>query len=224
MTSANPGDRFGRLVVVEQADDYVTPSGKKYPRYLCQCDCGKTKLIDKNNLLKGKTLSCGCLQKERASAARKTHGDTDSRLYNVWSAIKRRCYNKDVPEYQRYGARGIYMCDEWRESYNAFREWALSAGYDYNAPHGMCTIDRINNEDGYHPDNCRWVSQEVQMNNVGYNHHETYNGETHTIAEWEKLLNIKRGKIFNRMRYGWSFEEAILAPSDARKTRGHNHQ
>lgn len=103
MANANPGDRFGRLVVIEQADAYITPSGKKYPRYLCKCDCGNVKKIDKNNLLKGNTLSCGCLQKERTSAATKTHGDTDSRLYNVWCAMKRRCYNPDVKEYRLYG-------------------------------------------------------------------------------------------------------------------------
>ena len=222
MANAVPGDRFGRLVVIEQADDYVTPSGKKYPRYLCKCDCGNTKLIDKTNLLKGKTLSCGCLQKERASAARKTHGDTDSRLYNVWCAMKRRCYNENVPEYPLYGGRGIFMCDEWRNDYGAFREWAVANGYDYNAPRGQCTIDRIDTNGGYAPENCRWVSQKEQMNNVRYNHREVYNGEEHTLAEWGEILDIDPQKILRRMNMGWSFQDAVEAPDDARTTRGHN--
>lgn len=222
MANANPGDRFGRLVVIEQADAYITPSGKKYPRYLCKCDCGNVKKIDKNNLLKGNTLSCGCLQKERTSAATKTHGDTDSRLYNVWCAMKRRCYNPDVKEYRLYGGRGISVCDAWRDNYEAFRDWAIIAGYKYDAPRGACTLDRIDTDGNYSPENCRWVSQKEQMNNVRYNHRESYHGETHTIAEWEGILGMKPGKILNRMKCGWSFEDAVEAPADARSTRGNN--
>lgn len=219
------GERFGRLTVIERAPDYVTPSGKKYPRYLCKCDCGQTKSIDKINLISGKTLSCGCMQKERASAATKKHGDTDSRLYGVWCAIKRRCYNASVPEYHLYGGRGITMCDEWKDNYEAFRNWATSNGYKEGAVRGECTIDRIDCDGNYTPDNCRWVNMKQQMNNVRYNHYETYNGESHTIAEWGDILGIDPQKIRQRMgKYGWSFAEAVEAPQDARTTRGRNHK
>lgn len=219
------GERYGRLVVVERAQDYVTPSGKKYPRYLCQCDCGKTKLVDKINLVSGKTLSCGCLRNERTSAATKTHGDTNSKLYGVWCAIKRRCYTESVPEYRLYGGRGITMCDEWRNSYEAFKKWAFDNGYTPDAPHGTCTIDRIDCDGNYTPENCRWITQKQQMNNVRYNHYETYRGETHTIAEWGEILGISPLKIRRRMTaLGWTFAEAVEAPADARSTRGRNHK
>lgn len=221
----NPGERYGRLTVIGRANDYISPSGKKYPRYLCQCDCGKTKEIDKINLISGKTLSCGCMQKERTSAATKKHGDTDSRLYGVWCAMKRRCYNHAVPEYRLYGGRGITVCEQWKEDYGAFMKWSLASGYDPEAGRGGCTLDRIDCDGNYSPENCRWITQEEQMNNVRYNHRETYHGETHTIAEWGKKLGIDPQKIRRRMNtQGWSFAEAVEAPSDARTTRGKNHK
>lgn len=195
----NSGDRYGRLVVIERAPDYVTKSGKKYPRYLCQCDCGNKKVIDSRNLYKGLTLSCGCLHKERTSAANSTHRDTDSRLYNVWSAIKRRCYNPTVPEYKRYGARGIDMCQDWKDNYESFMKWAMKNGYDPDAPRGQCTIDRIDNNKGYYPENCRWVSNIVQLNNISTNHNISHNGEEHSIADWSRILGIEYGKLYQRL-------------------------
>ena len=195
----NSGDRFGRLVVIERAPDYVTESGKKYPRYLCKCDCGNMKVIDKRNLYKGLTLSCGCLHKERTSAANSTHRDTDSRLYNVWSAIKRRCYNPTVPEYSRYGARGIDMCQEWKNDYGSFMKWAIENGYDKDAPRGQCTIDRIDNDKGYSPENCRWIPISVQMNNVSTNHNIEYDGETHSIADWARKLGMDYKELYKRL-------------------------
>ena len=224
MANANPGDRFGRLVVIRQVDDYITQSGKKYPRILCKCDCGNEKIIDKRNLLKGFTQSCGCLRNERISAANKTHGDTDSRLYNVWSAMKRRCYNETVPEYKNYGGRGISMCDDWKDNYSSFKEWAYSTGYDDKAPRGQCTIDRIDVNGNYCPENCRWATVKEQMSNTRKNHQETYRGETHTIAEWGDILQIDPQKIRTRMQYGWSFQDAVEAPDDARTTRGQNRK
>lgn len=188
----------------------VDKSGKMRTSYRCACDCGREKIVDGTNLSSGKTLSCGCLQKEMASRSNKTHGDTDSRLYNVWSAIKRRCYNSTVPEYHRYGGRGITMCDDWKNDYSKFREWALATGYNYDAPRGECTIDRINTDGNYEPSNCRWTTQKEQMNNVSYNHYEEYNGEKHTIAEWADIYDIPYSLLFNRInRYGYKIEEAL---------------
>lgn len=206
----NNGDRFGRLVVIDRLPDYVTLTGKKYPRFLCQCDCGKTKSVDKINLLSGKTLSCGCLQKERTSKASKKHGDTDSRLYNVWCAMKRRCYNKSVPEYVNYGARGVTMCDEWRDDYTAFMQWAISNGYQGDAKRGVCTIDRIDNNKGYFPDNCRWVTMREQCNNERRNHLFEYHGETRTVSEWAELFHLSYEKLYQRLvRYHWDIQRAL---------------
>lgn len=218
LTTPSPGDRFGRLTVIERSEDHVSKSGKRYAMYLCRCDCGKEKSIDKVNLVSGKTMSCGCLRNERVTDAISTHGDANSRLYNVWCAMKRRCYNKSTKEFSLYGGRGIDVCDEWRNSYEAFRDWALQNGYRYDAARGECTLDRIDCNGGYRPDNCRWVDTRTQMNNVRYNHYETYNGETHTISEWGRILNIDPQKIRNRMRYGWSFKRAVETDYDARSS------
>lgn len=203
------GMRFGRLTVVELVDDYVSPKGKHRKQYKCLCDCGTEKVIIGENLSRGLTLSCGCLQKERGAEANRTHGDTDSRLYNVWCAMKRRCLNPNVPEYPLYGGRGIKICDEWME-YPNFYNWSYETGYDPNAPRGQCTLDRIDVNKGYCPENCRWVTQQEQMNNVRYNHYETYNGETHTIAEWARIYNIPYYRLEQRLtRYGYNIEQAL---------------
>ena len=205
------GLSFGRLTVISRVDDYVTPSTKRRrAQWLCRCECGTEKVVLGEALTRGLTLSCGCLQKERASEARTTHGLTSSRLYSVWSSINGRCYDPDLPTYHRYGGRGITVCDEWRESFQAFHDWAFANGYDENAPRGQCTIDRIDNDLGYTPDNCRWVTQEVQMNNVSYNHYETYNGETKTVAQWAKDYNIPYALLLDRLnRYGYPIEKAL---------------
>lgn len=204
------GERFGRLTVIAPAEDFIRKDGRHRARWLCRCDCGNEKVVYGENLTRNVTKSCGCLQKERASETKTVHGDTDSRLYGVWCAIKRRCFNEEDPAYHRYGGRGIIMCEEWKNDYSSFREWALNHGYDINALRGECTIDRIDNDKGYYPDNCRWTDQKTQMSNVSYNHYETYNGETHTIAEWARKYNMPYSKLFQRVSYyGYTMEEAL---------------
>lgn len=207
------GMRFGRLIVFERVEDHVSPSGKCNIQYKCLCDCGKEKIVFGTNLSRGLTNSCGCLQKERASAAKTTHGETDSHLYGVWCAIKRRCYQKYDPNYSNYGGRGIIMCDEWKNDYKTFRDWAYAHGYNPEAKRGECTLDRKDVNGNYCPENCRWITQQEQMNNVRYNHLETYNGETHTIAEWARLYNMSYSKLSQRLnRYGYDIEKALLTP------------
>ena len=204
------GMRFGRLTVLGLSDDYVAPNGKHRKQYKCLCDCGSEKVIIGENLSRGLTLSCGCLQKERASQSNTKHGETDSRLYNIWCAMKRRCLNPNVPEYLLYGGRGISICDAWMD-YSNFSNWANNTGYDSNAKRGQCTIDRIDVDGDYCPENCRWVTQQEQMNNVRYNHYVTYNGETHTIAEWARLYNMPYAKLSQRLnRYGYDIEKALI--------------
>lgn len=160
------GNRYGRLTVVCRAGS--TKGG--IARWLCQCDCGGKKVVTGSRLRSGETRSCGCLEQEtRVSNGHKrmrpTHGMSKSRLYDVWHGMKARCYRSTHPHYSDYGGRGISVCDEWADSFSAFAEWALSHGYDENAPKGKCTLDRIDPDGDYCPENCRFADMVVQQNN-----------------------------------------------------------
>ena len=149
------GKRFGRLV----AEKYV--GGGKW---LCRCDCGAAVEVDGSSLNSGNTKSCGCLRSDTVKAIRTKHGQSGKRLYQVWQGMKARCSNPHNVHYKDYGGRGISVCEEWQD-YSVFRDWALENGYDTNAEHGGCTLDRINNDGNYCPSNCRWVDMSVQAKN-----------------------------------------------------------
>lgn len=200
---------FERLRVVRRVDDAV--SGKRRrAKWLCECECGNTVVVFGDNLRDGKTLSCGCYQKQRASDTNSIHKETDHRLYGVWCAMKSRCTNPNVPTYHRYGGRGISVCEEWKNSYEAFRNWAYGNGYVPNRPRGEYTLDRIDNDGNYEPDNCRWVSQSDQMSNVSYNHVVEYEGRTWTIAELARRFDIPYERLYQRIHvYNYPIEKAI---------------
>lgn len=154
------GQRFGHLTVLERAE-----KGKFSGAYwLCRCDCGAEKIIRGLTLKNGRTQSCGCLQKEVASQLctkmRNKHGGHGSRLYRIWKNMHSRCYNANVGNYSYYGGRGITICNEWLNDFSAFRAWALSHGYQDDL-----TIDRIDVNGNYYPDNCRWVTMKEQNAN-----------------------------------------------------------
>lgn len=198
------GQTFGLLKVVERAEDYVQPNGRHRPGWKCQCECGKTAMVLGENLTSGRSRSCGCYQKEYMSAHKSTHRETNTKLYGVWCSMKSRCYNPNVKYFKDYGGRGITVCQEWRESYESFRDWALSHGYK----DGL-SIDRIENDSGYSPGNCRWVTRAVQSNNRRSNNMLTLNGETHSISEWAKLLNVNSRRLYNRYYSGWDAEKIL---------------
>ncbi len=201
------GMKFGHLHV--QGVDHKF-NGKVY--YKCLCDCGKEIVVLGNSLKRGATHSCGCARSQAISKKIRTHGESSTRLFRVWTGMKNRCYNKNEPSYQNYGARGIGVCSEWLNSYEAFRDWALANGYDENAPYGECTLDRIDTNGDYYPGNCRWADLTVQANNKTTSHFIDFRGERHTIAEWSKILGIPKHIIDTGLRSGKPFSEIIELP------------
>jgi hypothetical protein len=140
------------------------------------------------------------------------HGGTGTRLHGVWIMMKQRCNNPNTSEYHRYGGRGIKVCDEWL-SFANFRDWAMANGYDPDAPRGECTLDRIDNDGNYEPSNCRWVNLKEQMANrpkrgIFYE----YNGESHTLYDWSKIIGTSHGLLRNRIRLGWDIEATLSTP------------
>ena len=134
-----------------------------------------------------------------------THGKRHTRLYTIYANIKTRCYNKKNSRYQLYGARGITMCDEWKDDFQTFYDWAMANGYRQDL-----TIDRIDTNGNYEPSNCRWATWRVQQNNRGNNHLLTYRGETHTMAEWARIYNIGYQTLVRRINVShWSVDKAL---------------
>ena len=156
--------------------------------------------------IRGRNKSCGCYSSNR------THGlSYKTPLYSVWKGIKARCYNVHNKRYKNYGGRGITLCAEWHD-FKKFYDWSLANGYK----EGL-TIDRIDNDGNYAPDNCRWADTMTQANNHSDNHFLTYNGETFTLAQWTRKLNFPLNLIWKRLQRGWSVEEALTLPVGSRR-------
>ncbi len=184
------GKRFGKLLVIEKLQQ--RPYEKA--RYRCKCDCGNETIVTGSNLVTGCVCSCGCVIKKHGLSHKE-------RLYNIWVGMKQRCRDVNSPDYERYGGRGIAVCNEWKDDYLKFREWAMSNGYK-----DTLTIDRIDNDGNYCPDNCRWITVATQNNNTSQNTYITHNNKTRNLSEWAKILGINYKTLRSRLYRGWSFE------------------
>lgn len=146
----------------------------------------------------------------------------DRRLYRVFQNMKSRCYNPNNNHYKNYGAKGIRICGDWLTNYILFENWAYENGYDENAPRGKCTIDRIDNDGDYCPENCRWVDMKTQHYNTTRNVYVTSNGETLTLMEWAKKLGVSHSLLQRRKKAGWSDEDVINRPIRVTNRRNKN--
>lgn len=200
------GKRFGMLTVLESSDRRAaSKSGGIY--WKCKCDCGNIVYVSTNNLVSkySHTVSCGCHRKSMATK----HGKSDTRIYRAWLAIKERCINSKSKAYKYYGGRGISICNEWvgEHGFENFYDWSMNNGYAEDL-----TIDRIDTNGNYEPSNCRWVTQQVQMNNTRRNHYVEINGETRSLSDWARLYKIDIGTVWSRLARGWSDIDAITIP------------
>lgn len=197
------GNRYGRLTAISRGAN----NNRGEATWLCRCDCGREVVVVQHSLKSGNTMSCGCIRREQLADRNRSnakHGMKGTRLYQAWHNMKDRCLREKCKEYPRYGGRGITVCDEWRDSFEAFRDWALANGYQ----EGL-TIDRTDNDGPYAPSNCRWATAKEQSNNRRSNYTITFNGETHTLKEWAEIHDIPYGLLKNRVRAGMPIEKAL---------------
>lgn len=206
------GQRFGRLIVVKE----LVERRNSQIYWLCKCDCGNECEVNGGALRTGSTKSCGCLQIELTAKRFRKYDESTSTLRNVLCSIKQRCLNPKNSDYYLYGGRGITVCKEWLDSENgmtSFVQWSLKNGYRPGL-----SIDRIDNNKGYSPDNCRWVNNSVQGRNKRTNHMITFKDETHCLSEWAEIVGIKYQTLKQRINnYGWSIEDALTIPTGGKK-------
>lgn len=188
------GDRVGSLTLLERI--LPTKAGE-HTKWFCRCDCEAHIVVDNSNLRKQRQC------KNCASAKSITHGMSNTALYTVWGHMKQRCLNPQNQSYPDYGGRGIRLCPEWL-AFDPFMEWSLSHGYSTDL-----TLDRIDNDGDYCPQNCRWVDRKTQQNNRRNSIYITAYGETRPCAEWARITGIPKNTIRGRLKTGWSGERAV---------------
>lgn len=204
------GQRFGKLLLIERLPRYRY--GQTH--YKCRCDCGNEKIICSSHLVTGLTKSCGCLFKEKTGREWKTHNLSNSKLYQIWTNIKNRTTrsNSKLHRYSNYDRLDIKMCDEWKNDFMSFYNWAINNGYkEEKLPNGRnkLTIDRINPYGDYTPDNCRWITIQEQLNNMTTNRLFTINNKTLNLSQWCKEYGKSPSLVKARLKYGWDIEKAL---------------
>ena len=196
-TLTRPGDRFGRWTVVAEAP---RRHGK---RWLCQCECGTKREIFETPLRAGRSKSCGCYRDEVAVK----HGEASAKSveYRIWADMKNRCSNPKNDAFKHYGARGIVVCHRWLSYENFIADMGCR-------PSGQHTIERLDNNGPYSPDNCRWATRDVQARNTRQNIKLTFNGITQCASDWADQFNMNRGTLLWRIHSGWSVDRALTEP------------
>lgn len=204
------GKRFGNLVAISYSH---SKNGRTY--WLCQCDCGNKKTINIGSVVLGHTLSCGCYGTEMRKKFATTHGKKHTKLYKIWEGIKDRTNPNHINCQYNYRKLNIKMCDEWRNDFMSFYNWAIANGYkEEKLPNGRnkYEIDRINTYGNYEPNNCRWITQKEQLNNQTTNKLVTYKGKTQTLAQWKDELGFNYSAVQQRLKRGWDVERAFTQP------------
>lgn len=195
------GRKFDRLTVVE----FSGKTKQRKIQWKCLCECGNETIVTADRLRSGGTKSCGCLRKEKFHHT--THGKRNTRIYRIWRNMLNRCGCKSHTEYHRYGERGITVCDEWKD-FVIFYNWAMSHGYRDDL-----SIDRIDVNGNYCPENCHWATTKEQTRNTRRNRILEYKGKSQCVADWEAETGIHRSLIRQRIDIlGWSVEKALSTP------------
>ena len=192
--------KFGRLTAIKRVDD--EKNGKV--QWLCQCDCGRQCIVRAQDLTKRHTTSCGCYYKE----VHTKHGKSKDRLYSIWNGMRHRVTDDKHISYASYGGRGIKMCQEWFEDFEQFYVWAIESGYKEEL-----TIDRIDVDGDYEPNNCRWVTTKEQSFNKRNTVTVHYNDKEYTVADISSLTGLKPPTIYQRIKRGWSAKEIFSVPT-----------
>lgn len=204
-------NKYGRLTVLR----YHNKSKRGQSYWECQCECGNVVVVMSASLRNGKTVSCGCYNIERTREAKTTHGMFKNYkaapIYAKWASMKSRCLNPNSTMYSEYGGRGITVCEEWME-FEPYRDWALTHNYSDNLQ-----IDRTDNNKGYSPDNCRFVTRKENGRNKRNNVNLLINGETKTASEWAELVGINLNTLYWRIGRGWHTDD-LLKPTRVCKT------
>lgn len=204
MRSEFVGKTFHYLVVTD-----VVPHGQKTARLLCSCRCGKSILATPRQMRLREITSCGCWKRQVLGVSSTTHGLSNSsvkgyasRTYGVWQAMRDRCSNPNRKDFYRYGGRGITVCERWQQ----FEHFLADMG---EAPAGL-TLDRIDNNAGYAPENCRWATRHQQTYNSSHMKYIEHRGETMCLSAWQKKMGVKPHTYYSRLRRGWSVKQALL--------------
>lgn len=200
------GMKFNKLIVIERVENPNKNPKDLHAYWKCLCDCGNYHIAKGSDLISGNIQSCGCYAIERST----THGMRHAKIYNTWCNMKARCYNPNKKDYKNYGGRGIVVYDKWKDNFQAFYDYVSKL--QHYGEKGY-TLNRIDNDGNYAPNNVEWSTDIEQANNKRNNHLVSYGGKTQTISEWAKELKINKYTLYNRiLTYKWDIDRAFKTP------------
>lgn len=211
------GEKFGRLVVIEEGTPYISPkAGTSHVRYKCKCICGNIKIIRKSSLISGFSQSCGCLAKELAKERATVHGNSGELLFSRWFDMIRRCNDSSRKDFKHYGGRGIKVCDRWENAATGFKAFVEDMSNEF--VQGL-ELDRIDVNGPYCKENCKWSTRQEQVNNRrpisegGTGYYLTYNGITKTLKDWSSEVGLSWKCLYDRVeKLKWNPERALNTP------------